>query len=89
MAAIMNGISLHGGFIPYGGTFLIFSDYARNAIRLAALMKRRSVFVLTHDSVGLGEDGPTHQPVEQLWSLRLIPHPSLWRPCDAVETAVA
>lgn len=89
MTAIMNGLALHGGFIPYGGTFLIFSDYARNAIRLAALMKQRVIGVLTHDSIGLGEDGPTHQPVEQLWSLRLIPNISLWRPCDAVETAVA
>lgn len=89
MMAMMNGMALHGGFIPYGGTFLIFSDYARNAIRLAALMGQRVIGVLTHDSIGLGEDGPTHQPVEQLWSLRLIPNVSLWRPCDAVETAVA
>ncbi|MDQ2694784.1 MAG: transketolase [Pseudomonadota bacterium] len=89
MAAIMNGIALHGGYIPYGGTFLVFSDYARNALRLAALMGIRSLFVFTHDSVGLGEDGPTHQPVEHLWSLRLIPNLSLWRPCDAVEAAVA
>jgi transketolase len=89
MAAIMNGVSLHGGFIPYGGTFLIFSDYARNGLRMSALMKQRVVYVLTHDSIGLGEDGPTHQPVEQVASLRLIPNMSLWRPCDAVETAVA
>lgn len=89
MSAIMNGIALHGGFIPYGGTFLIFSDYARNALRMSALMKQRVVYVLTHDSIGLGEDGPTHQPIEQVASLRLIPNMSLWRPCDAVETAVA
>ncbi|MBK1692797.1 transketolase [Ectothiorhodospira mobilis] len=89
MSALMNGIALHGGFIPYGGTFLIFSDYARNALRMSALMKQRVVYVLTHDSIGLGEDGPTHQPVEQVPSLRLIPNMSLWRPCDAAETAVA
>ena len=89
MTAIMNGIALHGGFIPYGGTFLIFSDYARNAVRMAALMRLRVIFVYTHDSIGLGEDGPTHQPIEHLASLRLIPHLDLWRPCDAVETAVA
>jgi transketolase len=89
MAAIMNGISVHGGLIPYGGTFLVFTDYARNALRLAALMKTRSIFVLTHDSIGLGEDGPTHQPVEHLTSLRLIPNMRVWRPCDSVETAVA
>ncbi|WP_018868696.1 MULTISPECIES: transketolase [unclassified Thioalkalivibrio] len=89
MAAIMNGIALHGGFIPYGGTFLIFSDYARNGIRMSALMKQRVMYVLTHDSIGLGEDGPTHQPVEQTPSLRLIPNLNVWRPCDAVETAVA
>jgi transketolase len=89
MAAIMNGMSLHGGFIPYGGTFLIFSDYARNGLRMSALMKQRVIYVLTHDSIGLGEDGPTHQPVEQVASLRLIPNMSLWRPCDAVESAVA
>jgi transketolase len=89
MAALMNGIALHGGYIPYGGTFLVFSDYARNAIRMAALMKIRSIFVLTHDSIGLGEDGPTHQPVEHAASLRLIPNLDVWRPCDAVETAVA
>ena len=89
MAAINNGIALHGGFIPYGGTFLVFSDYARNALRMAALMKQRNIFVLTHDSIGLGEDGPTHQAVEQAASLRLIPNMSVWRPADAVETAVA
>ena len=89
MGAIMNGVALHGGFIPYGGTFLVFSDYARNAIRMAALMRQRVIYVLTHDSIGLGEDGPTHQPVEHLASLRLLPNLSLWRPCDAVETAVA
>ena len=89
MCAINNGIALHSGFIPYGSTFLIFSDYARNALRLAALMKQRSIFVLTHDSIGLGEDGPTHQAVEQASSLRLIPNMSVWRPCDTVETAVA
>ncbi|MEX2354204.1 MAG: transketolase C-terminal domain-containing protein, partial [Gammaproteobacteria bacterium] len=89
MCAINNGIALHGGFIPYGATFLIFSDYARNALRMAALMKQRNIFVLTHDSIGLGEDGPTHQAVEQAASLRLIPNMSLWRPCDTVETAVA
>ena len=89
MSAIMNGIALHGGFIPYGATFLIFSEYARNALRMAALMKVRSVFVYTHDSIGLGEDGPTHQPIEQTATLRLIPNMSVWRPCDAVESAVA
>lgn len=89
MSAIMNGIALHGGLIPYGGTFLTFSDYARNAIRLASLMRQRVIFVYTHDSIGLGEDGPTHQPIEQLPSLRLIPHLSVWRPCDTVETAVS
>ncbi|MFE8070879.1 transketolase [Marinobacteraceae bacterium S3BR75-40.1] len=89
MSGIMNGIALHGGFIPYGGTFLIFMEYARNAVRMAALMKQRSIFVYTHDSIGLGEDGPTHQPVEQLAALRLTPNMSLWRPCDTVETAVA
>jgi len=89
MFAIMNGIALHGGFIPYGGTFLVFSDYGRNAIRLAAMMQKRSIFVLSHDSIGLGEDGPTHQPIEQLASLRLIPGLRVWRPCDAAETAVA
>ena len=89
MGAIMNGIALHGGLIPYGGTFLVFSDYARNAIRMGALMGQRVIYVLTHDSIGLGEDGPTHQPVEHMASLRLIPNLALWRPCDAVETAVA
>jgi len=89
MAAIMNGLALHGGFIPYGGTFLVFSDYARNALRMAALMGTRTIFVLTHDSIGLGEDGPTHQPIEHLASLRAIPNMTVWRPCDAVETAVA
>jgi transketolase len=89
MAALMNGVALHGGYIPYGGTFLVFSDYARNALRMAALMKLRSIYVLTHDSIGLGEDGPTHQPVEHAASLRLIPGLDVWRPCDAAETAVA
>jgi len=89
MAAIMNGIALHGGFVPYGGTFLTFSDYSRNAIRMAALMKQRVVHVFTHDSIGLGEDGPTHQPVEHAASLRLIPGLDVWRPADAVETALA
>ena len=89
MSAILNGMSAHGGFIPYGGTFLTFSDYARNALRMAALMKLRVIFVYTHDSIGLGEDGPTHQPVEQLAGLRAIPHMDVWRPCDAVETAAS
>jgi len=89
MSALMNGITLHGGFIPYGATFLIFSEYARNALRMAALMKIRCIFVYTHDSIGLGEDGPTHQPVEQTATLRLIPNMSVWRPCDAVESAIA
>ena len=89
MAAIMNGMALHGGFIPYGGTFLTFSDYSRNAIRMAALMRQRVVHVFTHDSIGLGEDGPTHQPVEHAASLRLIPNLDVWRPCDAAETVVA
>jgi transketolase len=89
MAAVMNGLALHGGFIPYGGTFLTFSDYSRNAIRMAALMKLRVIHVFTHDSIGLGEDGPTHQPVEHAASLRLIPNLDVWRPCDAAETAVA
>ena len=89
MAAVMNGIALHGGFIPYGGTFVTFSDYSRNAIRMAALMRRRVVHVLTHDSIGLGEDGPTHQPVEHAATLRLIPGLDVWRPCDAAETAAA
>jgi len=89
MTAITNGMALHGGFIPYSGTFLVFSDYARNAVRMAALMGVRNIFIYTHDSIGLGEDGPTHQPVEQASSLRLIPNLSLWRPCDGVECAVA
>lgn len=89
MAAIMNGVALHRGYLPYGGTFLVFSDYARNAIRMAALMQQRVVHVLTHDSIGLGEDGPTHQPVEHIPSLRLIPNLEVWRPADALETAVA
>ena len=89
MAAIMNGIALHRGFIPYGGTFLVFSDYARGAIRLSALMRQRVIYILTHDSIGLGEDGPTHQPVEHIPSLRLIPGLRVWRPCDAVETVIA
>jgi transketolase len=89
MAAIMNGIALHGGFIPYGGTFLIFMEYARNAVRMAALMKQRAIYVFTHDSVGLGEDGPTHQPVEQLTAMRSTPNLDTWRPCDAVESAIA
>jgi len=89
MTAIMNGITLHGGHLPYGGTFLVFSDYARNAVRLACLMNAHVILVYTHDSIGLGEDGPTHQPIEQLGSLRAIPHMELWRPCDAAETAVA
>jgi len=89
MSAIMNGIALHGGFIPYGGTFLIFMEYARNAVRMSALMKLHCVFVYTHDSIGQGEDGPTHQPIEQLATLRITPNMSVWRPCDAVETAVS
>jgi transketolase len=89
MSAIMNGIALHGGYIPFGATFLTFSDYSRNALRMAALMKLRSIFVFTHDSIGLGEDGPTHQSVEQVSSLRLIPNLDNWRPCDTVESAVA
>lgn len=89
MSAIMNGIALHGGFIPYGGTFLMFSEYARNAIRMAALMRQRVLFVYTHDSIGLGEDGPTHQAVEQTATLRLVPNLTVWRPCDAVESSVA
>jgi transketolase len=89
MCAVMNGLALHGGVVPYGGTFLVFSDYARNALRLAALMRQRVIYVFSHDSIGLGEDGPTHQPVEHAASLRLIPHMDVWRPCDAAETAVA
>ena len=89
MAAVMNGIALHGGYIPYGGTFLTFSDYSRNAIRMAALMKLRVIHVFTHDSIGLGEDGPTHQSIEHAASLRLIPGLEVWRPADGAETAVA
>ena len=89
MAAMMNGIALHGGFINYGATFLIFMEYARNAVRMAALMRQQSIFVWTHDSIGLGEDGPTHQPVEQLTALRVTPNMQTWRPCDTVESAVA
>jgi transketolase len=89
MSAIMNGIALHGGFVPYGGTFLMFMEYARNAVRMAALMKLRAIFVYTHDSIGLGEDGPTHQPVEQLTALRSTPNLETWRPCDVVESAVS
>ena len=89
MSAIMSGIALHGGFIPFGGTFLMFSEYARNALRMAALMKIRSIFVYTHDSIGLGEDGPTHQAVEQIPTLRMIPNMDIWRPCDTVESAVS
>lgn len=89
MAAIMNGLSLYGGFIPYGGTFLVFSDYMRNAMRMSALMQQRVIYVLTHDSIGLGEDGPTHQPVEHVSSLRMIPNMTVWRPCDDFESAVA
>jgi transketolase len=87
MCAVMNGIALHGGAIPYGGTFLVFSDYARNALRMSALMKQRVIYVMTHDSIGLGEDGPTHQPIEHLPSLRIIPNMTVWRPCDVTETA--
>ena len=89
MAAIGNGLSLHGGLIPYTATFLMFSEYARNALRMASLMKIRQVFVFTHDSIGLGEDGPTHQPVEQTATLRLIPNMDVWRPCDTVESTVS
>jgi transketolase len=89
MTAIANGMSLHGGLIPYTATFLVFSDYARNAIRMAALMKQRQMMVYTHDSIGLGEDGPTHQPVEHVSSLRIIPNVDVWRTADATETAVA
>ncbi len=89
MAAMSNGLALHGGFLPYAATFLVFSDYARNALRMSALMRQRVVYVLTHDSIGLGEDGPTHQPIEHVESLRLIPNLDVWRPCDAVETTVA
>jgi len=89
MAAVMNGVALHGGYIPYGGTFLTFSDYSRNAIRMAALMKHRVIHVFTHDSIGLGEDGPTHQSIEHAASLRLVPNLDVWRPGDTAETAVA
>ena len=89
MAAIMNGVVLHGGFRPYGGTFLMFSEYARNAIRMAALMKINPIYVFTHDSIGVGEDGPTHQPVEQTATLRMVPNLDVWRPCDSVEAFVA
>ena len=89
MCAVMSGLALHGGLIPYGGTFLVFSDYARNALRMAALMRLRSIYVFTHDSLGLGEDGPTHQPIEHAASLRLIPNLDVWRPCDTTETAIA
>jgi transketolase len=89
MAAIMNGMALHGGVLPFGGTFLMFSEYARNALRMSALMKQRVIYVFTHDSIGLGEDGPTHQPVEQTATLRMIPNMDVWRPCDTVETMVA
>jgi transketolase len=89
MSAIMNGLALHGGMIPFGATFLMFSEYARNAIRMAALMKIRSIFVFTHDSIGLGEDGPTHQAVEQIPTLRMIPNMHVWRGCDVVESAVS
>ncbi|MBX4425686.1 transketolase, partial [Mycobacterium tuberculosis] len=89
MTAIANGIALHGGFLPYTSTFLMFVEYARNAVRMAALMKQRQVMVYTHDSIGLGEDGPTHQPVEQVASLRVTPNMSTWRPCDQVESAIA
>ena len=89
MSAIMNGLALHGGFIPFGGTFLVFSDYARNAIRLSAMMKQKVIYVLSHDSIGLGEDGPTHQPVEHITMLRATPQLEVWRPADATETAVA
>ncbi len=89
MAAIMNGIALHGGFINYGATFLVFMEYMRNAVRMASLMNQQSIFVFTHDSIGLGEDGPTHQPVEQLSALRSTPNMHTWRPCDTVESATA
>jgi transketolase len=89
MGAVMNGLALHGGFIPYGGTFLVFSDYMRNSLRMAAIMGLRSIFVFSHDSIGLGEDGPTHQAIEHAASLRLIPNLDVWRPCDTSETALA
>ena len=86
MAAAMNGVAVHGGFIPYGGTFLVFSDYCKNSIRLSAMMKKQVIYVFTHDSIGLGEDGPTHQPIEHLAGLRAIPNLNVFRPCDAIET---
>ena len=86
MAAAMNGISVHGGFLPYGGTFLVFSDYCKNSIRLSSMMKQQVIYVFTHDSIGLGEDGPTHQPIEHLASLRSIPNLFVIRPCDPIET---
>ena len=89
MTAICNGLGLHGGFIPYNATFLVFSDYARNAVRMSALIPAHNIHVYTHDSIGLGEDGPTHQPVEHVASLRLIPNLEVWRPCDTVESVVA
>jgi transketolase len=89
MGAVMNGIALHGGYVPFGGTFLVFSDYARSSLRMASIVETGSIFVLTHDSIGLGEDGPTHQPVEHLASLRVIPRMEVWRPCDTAETWVA
>jgi transketolase len=89
MSHIMNGMALHGGILPFGGTFLMFSEYARNALRMSALMKQRVIYVFTHDSIGLGEDGPTHQPVEQTATLRMIPNMDVWRPCDTVETVAA
>ena len=89
MAHIMNGMALHGGLLPFGGTFLMFSEYARNALRMSALMKQRVIYVFTHDSIGLGEDGPTHQPVEQTTTLRFIPNMDVWRPCDTVESIVS
>jgi transketolase len=89
MSHIMNGMALHGGLLPFGGTFLMFSEYARNALRMSALMKQRVIFVFTHDSIGLGEDGPTHQPVEQTTTLRFIPNMDVWRPCDTVESIVS
>ena len=89
MSHIMNGMALHGGLLPFGGTFLMFSEYARNALRMSALMKQRVIFVFTHDSIGLGEDGPTHQPVEQTTTLRFIPNMDTWRPCDTVESMVS
>src|SRR5262249_32964520 len=89
MAAVMNGLAAHSGIIPYGGTFLTFSDYTRNAFRMAALMKAGSIYVFTHDSIGLGEDGPTHQPVEHAATLRYVPNMEVWRPCDTTETAIA